>query len=243
MEYKENFVNSFLYDLMFGKTINPDQKAFISIIDKDDVVLAVKKAYLDMSPRTLKNKGNTKIDLDFLGKLDIFEKLSKMFVDYFIKEQITTQESFDAWHHNMCLFFKERYNKLLEKANKKPILYGKAQKIVNMTFKYLYCYDDAKKYSNKFNFCHMALDSYILDWVYEIFSKGCEQGSKITKYGKNSLPYWSNLEYEKTGNIPQYKEIQVLIRNKIKNDAEYKDLTPFLAEFKIWHKQKTKNKK
>ena len=53
---------------------------------------------------------------------------------------------FDVWHNTQCEFFITEFSKILKEAHKNPAdaTYGKAQKIVNMTFKYLYCFDDAK---------------------------------------------------------------------------------------------------
>ncbi len=242
MEYKNNFAKSFEYMIKFGKDVEPGQDAYMSVINANDIVFAIRKAYFDMSPRTIKGEGDKsqKEEIDSQGKKDLFFAMANSFLEYFENNCVNTQEKFDKWHKEICEFFLDNYNRLLKQANKKSVAFGKAQKIVNMTFKYLYCFDNAKDYSYKFDFCHIALDSYILDWVYDECLKEKYNGIKFTKYGKNSLPNWSNLEYSAKDNIPQYKEIQEIIRHKIKSEEDYKGLTPFLAEFKIWYNRRKK---
>jgi hypothetical protein len=119
-----------------------------------------------------------------------------------------------------------------------------AQKIVNMAFKYLYCFDDANIYYNKFADCHMPLDRFTLKWFYSKvvpwyrsnynklstslnysnFWKTWKSGIKATT--------WSNLEdYE-------YKDIITLIRGYFANNPPNPPVTILEAEFVIWYEAK-----
>lgn len=51
--------------------------------------------------------------------------------------------------------------------NEYGMSFGQAQKIVNMTFKYLYCLTDGNNdIRSRFDVCHMPLDSIMLEWLY-----------------------------------------------------------------------------
>ena len=242
MTYNELYVNSFKYGMMFGKDIKPGDKVTISVLDENDVVLAIKKAYIDMTPRTLKNQNEEeKQSLDTEDKAALFSSLATKIIEY-IKNGTN---DFDVWHNEICVYFMQEFAKILEKAHKisEDATYGKAQKIINMTFKYLYCYDDAVDYFERFVPCHMALDIYILNWFFswyaKEYNKDKKRGEKITKDGKYHLPKWSNLRYEKDNQTdinPQYKEIQNAIRNHLKNSMP--NTPPIEAEFLIWYNER-----
>ena len=121
---------------------------------------------------------------------------------------------------------------------KREIQYGKAQKIVNMAFKNIYCLKNADGYEEYFRYCHMPLDSIMLEWFYR-----AGQNSKIKigdKKVSRNYPSWSKLQYKNDSDGKySYIEIQKWIR-------EYFDLsdktdiktqwTPFTAEFVLWRK-------
>ena len=247
MAYNKLYANSFKYGLLFGKDIEPGKPVGVSVLDEADVVLAIKKAYVDMMPRTFKNKSvDDNQGLDSKMKEALFLSLAEKIVKYMQEGA----HDFNIWHNEICTFFMEEFKKILKKANKNAdnSTYGKAQKIVNMTFKYLYCYDDTEKHIDKFFPCHMALDSYILAWFFDWYSAKYNQdkkrGEKITKNGKNQLPKWSNLKYQKDNSsdvIPQYIEIQEAIRTHIAN--EMPNIPPIEAEFMIWYKERKKRRR
>ncbi len=242
MTYNAKYASSFKLEMMYGKDIDPNSEIIaMSVLNKDDILCAIKKAYLDMSPRTLENSDfvNEKSEINKDQKEILFEKLAIKFANYMEKGT----DDFEKWHNDTCLLFKNEFAKLLTEANKKSInsTYGKAQKIVNMTFKYLYCFDDAYKYIDRFAPCHMALDSYILNWffswykeIWDNIENNKRAKRKLTRSGKYHLPVWSNLEYEAIGDstIPQYKEIQEAIKTRLGNTSRIE------AEFVIWYESK-----
>ena len=264
MAYNHQYVKSFLVGLLFGKNVHPDDTdlLLLSVVNEGDVLLAVKKAYIDMSPRTF-TKSEEENKFDEKLKNNLLYSLACDIRDYM--ENGTGGQSFDDWHHDVCTKFLSGNDLadgnsscdyrglagLLSNAGRDPdeATYGKAQKIVNMTFKYLYCYPDAPKYYERFKPCHMPLDSYILDWFFEVYEetwnneqKPAESKRKLSKSGKYHLPKWSNLKYESPeaisdGGIPQYKEIQDAIKEIIARHPS--GVTRLEAEFVIWYEAKT----
>lgn len=91
--------------------------------------------------------------------------------------------------------------------------YGKAQKIINMSFKYFYCCDDRPK-EKMFYPCHMALDQFTLEWYKEISHVYFDGWSSIEKY-------------------ELYMAIQNHIRIFLSKQTKYSKY-PILAEFDIW---------
>ena len=116
--------------------------------------------------------------------------------------------------------------------------YGKAQKIVNMTFKYLYCCTNIDNFENHFKYCHMPLDSFTLEW--------CKRN--IQEVDPNKIGSWSKMEDKKsdTSKIPKNKEkyyypfyvkkIVEFINNINQGQPEEDKLTPLQLEFIIWPK-------
>lgn len=151
------------------------------------------------------------------------------FVDYFT-EACRDQTQFDDWHNETCeLFLKildgtgefQRYTKVYT-----GLAYGKAQKIVNMMFKHLYCLNGADAWENYFEHCHLVLDNFTLEW----FKRNLKQ---------KRIESWSNLVYRKTSvDHNDYLFYQEKIREHfLPKDSQthtYAGLTPFQAEFYIW---------
>lgn len=46
MGYNELFAKSFRYGMMFGKAVKPGDFVSVSVTNTDDIILAVKKAYI-----------------------------------------------------------------------------------------------------------------------------------------------------------------------------------------------------
>lgn len=245
MAINQNYVKAFRYGMMFGKDIIPGTALVcMSVVDVGDILLAVEKAYIDMSPRTFKPKSNKEIDP--ADKELLLKEIAREIQSYMMNG--LGNISFDDWHKNLCEFFLNGKGKikglddLLLAAKKYPnqATIGKAQKIVNMTFKYMYCFDNADQYANKFEPCHIPLDSYILDWFFDCYKSEwkhpTEKRAKLTTTGKYRLPVWSGLKYEKDdadkkNNIPQYKEIQDWIKERLDKHG----VSRLEAEFLIWY--------
>ena len=239
-------------DIELGNDVyNKNDQLYIDDNDrricKKSIKYCLYRALKDFTDRTeKKNEGEessfgAKDKLEVLLKGDFLEK----FCDYFSGNSGNekSQKDFDEWHHEMCEKFlrdiKGKYTQLH---------YGKAQKIVNMTFKNIYCLPCQKNkpyvYEEYFKFCHMPLDSIMLEWFYragkiskiEIY----EDGKKVTR----NYPSWSKLEFMNENEKDQkekysYMKIQNWIRKYFcLSDSTYIETqwTPFMAEFVLWQK-------
>lgn len=187
---------------------------FLSVLNVNDVLKAVKSAYLSMQPRTYKKNGNSDASVNQKQKNALLMCLAKRLVDFFSKG-INTQNSFDGWHKDTCDWFLNGLNYILNLSEYSSIMYGKAQKIVNVAFKNLYLFDDAIKYEAQFKLCHFIIDSANLIWYNSFANPKCTKA-------------WSNISYQ------DYKGIQDDIRTYLGyNDKNYPKI-PFYAEFYIW---------
>lgn len=206
-------------------------------LNEEGIRYALLMALKDFTPRTEKREENVSFAAkEMLCELEKNDNYIGEFVAFF-DEKPKNRGEFDRWHERMCNIFLNRFyqnDKKDNKANK----YGKAQKVINMTFKYIYCLEGAKEKEKQgyFKFCHMPLDSITLEWFYRLKEKGVKimidnKEEKICR----KYPSWSNLskEYreEKGKSIYGYIDIQNTIRKYLENNTE---LTPLKAEFIIW---------
>ncbi len=149
-------------------------------------------------------------------------------------EYFTTDNSSFAEYFDECI----RLSKTILDNNS----FGISQKFVNMSFKHLYCYNDAlTDFRSKFDECHLPLDKYTIKWVRSLKNKEINQ--KLDSI-KNA---WANLDEL------LYNSIQTLVSNSLKNNIKYKisynpnasnngvcilPKNKLEAEFIIWHQEK-----
>lgn len=189
-----------------------------SISDDEAVLHAVDLAYRDMSPRTIKGHGNINDeDIAVLRR-----SLAKSISDKLAGDAPASQADFDAMHEELCGSFLAQYNDLLRQNSLEGQAFGKAQKIVNMTFKYLYCFDDSAEYDDWFEYAHMPIDSIVNEWWKEDGITSCT----LT---------WSNL------NKDEYYFFQTLARNWLasnQHDSGSNQLPsrPLDAELLMWNR-------
>ena len=164
--------------------------------------MVVDQAYLDMC-RTMKDVSTTKDAM--------LEKATSQLIEYFDNDMIEEESIFDGWHN-------ETVNAVIETYGKGKMTIGQAQKIINMSFKYLLCFRYFReKRSDYFDYCHMPLDSVTLNWYKKEIS--------------NKVPgSWSKLN--KTND---YEKIVKGIRAK----KEGKKLLEL--DFEVWGRQKEKD--
>ncbi len=248
-------------------------KLGLSISEHEDVRLAVDKAYIDMSTRTIKG-----LSLEFKGNKDLkkackdekWEETKNSLIDG-CKKQLTysiielfklyakaTENKTGAENSNIDFSeelvkisncFLDEYKSAMNELNKliskvqnsdtykytidvENIKYGKAQKIVNMTCKYLMLFSDASDYQKVFQQCEMPLDSKILEYYNNtiVTSLNKSKNSKIQRCNTA----WSNLEYD------EYEDIQKNIKEFCESNKNTDlNLTgfPLIDEFTIWKNQ------
>lgn len=173
-------------------------------------------------------KPEPKMTAYLIDRLDTCGFLDR-FVDYF-KAAAPDQSQFDHWHNKTC----EQFLEILDGAKAYTnytkaytgLAYGKAQKIVNMMFKHLYCIDGADRYDDYFKHCHMVLDNFTLEWFKRTL-------------GEKRIDSWSNLIYKDPSvDHNDYMFYQAKIRQYFlptnSQKHTYAGLTPFQAEFYIW---------
>lgn len=185
-------------------------------------------AYTDFSPRTMPGIKKEKVQ-------PALDWLAKALYDFIHCPEDT---DFETWHNETCLDFCNQIAHYY-----KEIPYGKAQKIVNMSFKYLFILNDSKKYVAKFKNCHMALDQYTLEWfIRYVLTKEERKDISVTKIRDTS---WSKLCCGDTCEEEySYLWIQDRICKYLNSEnspyitEEGNHLSPFFAEFYIWPEMK-----
>lgn len=223
--------NEFAFGMMWGA----HGVRNLSVLKQDDVRVAVDKAYIDMTPRTIDNLGLAFLDKikkrsqDYDKKtdlLDLKQKGIKTVKDWLADELVKVFKDGvfdDSRHKALCKGFIKGFNTAIDAINNfiktnfpleiteiATIKYGKAQKIVNMSFKYLYLFDDTFdesgncKYPQIFDKCHMAIDANILDW----FKKNDK--NSVSKYSVT----WSNMGYD------EYQAAQNSIKSYCRQNSQ-----------------------
>ena len=239
----------------------------LSVEHLEDIYLAVSAAYRDMSVRTISGFAA----VEEYKKTAIRLWLTRKLYDYF-EEPVEDEKGFDDCHKLLCEEFvatlkdfikpdgEERDNADTKKLDgiEEKITAGKAQKIINMAFKNLYCFSvpaktDDDKLMDYYRYRHMALDSNILDWFWtDVITWYENTHERVPRSYRKS---WSNLEYgDKDKNEKgSYLWIQTKIREYIdavqkgetqlnwmkdENDKliECDPFVPFTAEFFLWAK-------
>ena len=188
-ELLKKYINKFINKLKLK-----DEK-----LSKNTYIDAVNRAYND-AKRVLSGIGEYEPD-----KNQAIHALAKSIEDYF-----DSSKKFN--HDAYCVSFRKPFENKYEK-----VTYGVAQKIVNLTFKYLFCNKILREqHRDKFKECHMVLDSFILSWYKENDLK-----PKITKS-------WSNLKKE------EYEQIQKAISKHVETKTINDKLCPLEYEFILW---------
>ncbi len=167
-------------------------------------------AYGDVK-RTLNGIGNYHNLRD-----NALSKLEQAFMSYF-SSQSKSKQDFDAWHDDLCQKLIAAFAQFQHKDGKIGIEYGCAQKLVNMTFKYIYCFDDIQnnisQYAQYFEHCHVTFDDKILE--------KCQVKDPRVMY-LDKQDYLNN---------------QKVIENYMRQEGCLNSsLTPFQGEFELWNK-------
>lgn len=132
---------------------------------------------------------------------------------------IKSQADFDTWHDQTCKQYCSHMNHLNRKKyfpKKFDTTYGRAQKVLNMTFKYLYCTASYQAEVEKIvEYLHMTLDSYTLRWYKDQIvapTKGLRAGD---------ISNWSKMNEKSPKHqyisLPGDEGIQKGIQNRIRD--------------------------
>ena len=151
---------------------------------------------------------------------------------YFTKNDApSTEKDFDKIHDELCQKWCKEFKSLGKLGT-----YGKAQKIVNMSFKYLYCRNDADKRKDHFKYCHMPLDSFTLEWFKREYPKQ-NNGNKLD----NIITSWSNLKSGDNNDPDTFIDDDGkkcysyhFFKEEIRKIANNKGIFPLELEFIVW---------
>ena len=218
-------------------------------VNEEAIKIALKMAFPDITSRTMtREKVDDLVAFDKLPEKlytykenDQSEAYGVIIKNWFcLSEASIGKDKFDDAHCKLCdtvvSFLK--YNKYTEDS----ATYGKAQKVVNMMFKHLFCLamqDNGTVEKEKhFEFCHMALDSFTLEWLKRT------KDHKKSNIVKGKVDSWSAIQKSSTDTYTKknkdkeltfysYKTLVNMIRDIIPQ-KDYPCLTPFQAEFIIW---------
>ena len=184
--------------------------------------------------------------IDHLRKVGFITRFENYFeiTSTFCNDAIT----FDKWHHDTCELFLSVLTLYYKNA-----AYGKAQKIVNMTFKHLYCMKVQGILLDEvfFKYCHLTLDYYTLEWFKrEVATKWYNtETEKPIKTPQDAKPFpkWSNIKYRdekgldynnpadrELNNWYHYMFFETMVRNCFNKIKPYGECTAFQAEFYFW---------
>ena len=219
------------------KLVNPDDT-----INENAIKAALNLGFPDITPRTMNDRDAA---YKAQGKKEFAEMPDALFAYRIDHQHLTFGEMLKKWfeekpkdwkagfetlHKNACETVKSFLKSQLYGEN--SCTYGKAQKVVNMTFKHIYCLSEGKKREWFLN-CHMALDFFTLEW----FKRN------IAKYGQlGKVDNWSALQNPKdqeyTGKdnkqFYSYHFLVAEIQKYFDENHPFGPLCPLEAEFIIW---------
>ena len=130
-----------------------------------DITLAIDEIYRFGTPFSHKQtRPQITIACQYADLKAIFNDLAIRIYDYFnhTPNVRNNQKHFDEFHKSLCKQFLSALTPLCSKYSKDTPTYGNAQKLINVTFKYLSCYSDYNDFADLFSFCHIPIDSQIL---------------------------------------------------------------------------------
>lgn len=169
----------------------------------DDIItLAMSKAYRDLM-RTIRGFANNP-DHDTI--ISNARQTLYLSITTILDADINSQAKFDELHKTAC------YD-LISSFGGQTFTVGQAQKWINMTLKYLHLLD-YPSVQKVYEYCHVPIDSYILN---------------ITNYTMSKT--WSKLD-----NYCEYSKYQNWFRDKYRNDI------PLDKEFYLWLEEAKKQK-
>ena len=179
---------------------------------------AVTKAYHDLMLRTIRGHTSSVQNNCIRWLADHIEE--------FVNKEFVTEDDYRIEHEKLCNGFLDMFNSQLKEAGASQQSFGKAQKAVNMTIKYLYCFCDRNDFECLFKYAHMPLDNSTLNW--------CKSNSLLPT--KNCV--WSNLDKK------EYYKIAKNISNFLTVGQTYDETalpgSPLEADFIIWAGEKRK---
>lgn len=160
-----------------------------SIRSLKDINFAITNVFNSGVPfQTGRQKYKDHVSSGYLGLI------SKKIYDYFNAGHKAggagMKKVFDELHEELCELFLSEAKKL-----GKTYTYGNAQKLINMTFKYLTCFKDYPVFASLFDYCHTPIDSIILEQFEAVGVPNIDKTGPTYKYSFGGACYsWTQLE-------------------------------------------------
>jgi len=128
---------------------------------------------------------------------------------------INNQISFDLFHNELCKWFLHDLNAVRTMAGLPDATYGNAQKMINILFKYLVCFDDYTNFADLFSYCHMPIDNYILGDFINVFVPNVISIPREKQYVYRGVALcWHEFDEEHYLNLlNDYRTVVGLIKN------------------------------
>jgi hypothetical protein len=170
LRLRTNFENTVM---MASRCIIPAHRRFStrSITNRDDIIDAVKDVYFH--PNTLwaharGGKGKYVLTHNGIHKAHVnmvLEEIGNRIFKYFNSEPNTAnnQVNFDVFHKSLCKKFLNDINRIRASVGYADMSYGQAQKLINLSFKYISCFSDYLLFADLFEYCHIIIDNKVLN--------------------------------------------------------------------------------
>ena len=210
----------------FKKDIGDKKMKYLDSVKSEDAVkYAFDNAYGD-AKRTLTGIRDFQKEKE-TAKGRIVEKM----LDYFNGPAPSGQEAFDVLHEEMCMLWCTQFTE----SSKDLGTYGKAQKIINMSFKYLFCCEDAKEHYAHFQYCHMPLDSFTLEWIKRFVKDEKKNALHVGKIDSWSKMQNADTEYYIDTNGKEFYPYDRYVKwiRDYTHDRKW-SISPLELEFIIW---------
>ena len=197
------------------------------ISNKNDILDAIKFIYDTKSVLFRKRKAGVikwslrKNKVAMASKDVLLDQLAVRIYEYFSKPLPITKNDFDMFHNEVTKWFLDELNKIRKFAGLSNAKYGNAQKMINVLFKYLACFEDYPKYLLFFNYCHIPIDSYMM-------KAGLDNGIiGITNNGGYKFNGQAWEELDKNNYLSLQKELDVNLKRR-------KVVSLLNCEFYLW---------
>lgn len=232
----------FTFGAMMGENKDEDRFLLYRIIGKAFIDATNQGAFNSLISKDDPRKAN-------IGKAK--EEASKtLFTEILKYQEHKSKPDFNDWHQRIC----ERIQECYANDFSKEFTYGNAQKVVNMTLKYLYLLSgvtencgaeesELKKIlvsiRNDSEYLHIPIDSYIIDEIWRESNK--EDRRNLPRHQKDSVvkPKYEKDDYKhpsdyikpwSTWNKCDYKSVRELIGRLLKK----KNKDPLEWETEAW---------
>lgn len=152
------------------------------------------------------------------------------------------EKTFDATENAV----EEAFNNFIEdNGGNQEFTFGNAQKLINMTVKYMflsaYTQDDYNSFRELFADCHCPMDSIMCQIVKDVFDRDVSEDAEIIKQNykdgrktwksKLNVP-WSGMKKDEDGRVPvEYACFQEIVEYLAKKEKIY----PIEFDYKYWN--------